>query len=151
MSRTAVSVDEARCLLGLTSEADEMEVTRAYRRRARSIHPDLNARADAAACFQALTDAYRVALGAAHPLPSTGAGRVPADAAPTAVEVEVDDAGGGAVHHDPPVFLTDITGRGSAAASGPSPSVAPVTAGPVIVRPSRAGGAGSRGSDGAWR
>ncbi len=46
--------------LGLTPAATPAEVRRAYRRLARTLHPDVNSRADAAAAFATLQAAYAV-------------------------------------------------------------------------------------------
>lgn len=49
----------ALAVLGLTWEATPAQVTAAYRRLARTTHPDRCADEDAGARFAALTDAYR--------------------------------------------------------------------------------------------
>jgi hypothetical protein len=61
-----VSVRQARELIGVTASADTAQVARAYRRRARHLHPDLNVEPDATEQFWVLQAAYRVALGAAR-------------------------------------------------------------------------------------
>jgi curved DNA-binding protein CbpA len=47
-------------LLGVPTDASAGEIRRAYRRLARQHHPDLNPRADGAARFAELADAYAV-------------------------------------------------------------------------------------------
>jgi hypothetical protein len=61
-----LSVREARELIGVAASADAAQVSRAYRRRARHLHPDLNIEPDATEQFCALQAAYRVALAAAR-------------------------------------------------------------------------------------
>lgn len=59
------AVRRARELLEVAQEADAPELTRAYRRQARRVHPDLSADPEATGQFQALHAAYQVALRAA--------------------------------------------------------------------------------------
>ena len=59
------TVRSALALLGLSEGAPRAAVTQAYRRLALTTHPDLSDAADAAARFDALTDAYRRVLAAA--------------------------------------------------------------------------------------
>jgi curved DNA-binding protein CbpA len=47
-------------LLGVAPDASQPDLARAYRRRARELHPDLAATQDAADTFNALTQAYRL-------------------------------------------------------------------------------------------
>jgi hypothetical protein len=61
-----LSVRQARELIGVAASADAAQVARAYRRRARHLHPDLNVEPDATKQFWALQAAYRVALAAAR-------------------------------------------------------------------------------------
>lgn len=61
-----LSVHQARELIGVAASADAAQVARAYRRRARHLHPDLNVEPDATEQFWALQAAYRVALAAAR-------------------------------------------------------------------------------------
>ena len=53
---------EARALLGVPPDADSTQVVRAYRRRARAVHPDVSSEQDAGARFSALSAAYRVLM-----------------------------------------------------------------------------------------
>lgn len=59
-----LTVTAALALLGLDESADRQAVTRAYRRLARSTHPDRSDTADAAGQFDTITAAYRRALDA---------------------------------------------------------------------------------------
>jgi len=59
------AVRSARALLGVTADADAPELTRAYRQRARCLHPDLSTDPEATYRFQGLNAAYRLALDAA--------------------------------------------------------------------------------------
>lgn len=61
-----LSVRQARELIGVPASADTAQVARAYRRRARHLHPDLNIEPDATEQFWVLQAAYRVALAAAR-------------------------------------------------------------------------------------
>ena len=54
----------ARALLGVRADADVAELTRAYRRRARTLHPDRNPDPEATQRFQALNSAYRLMVDA---------------------------------------------------------------------------------------
>lgn len=58
---------EARAMLGVSPDADSAQIVRAYRRRARSVHPDVSTEADAGAQFSALWTAYQLLLETAHP------------------------------------------------------------------------------------
>jgi len=68
MSR--VTDSEAEQLLGVTPGASPGELTRAYRRLARRIHPDVTDDPAAAEQFRALTAAYQRLLAAAPGPPS---------------------------------------------------------------------------------
>jgi len=59
------TVRTARALLGVTADADAPELTRAYWRQARRLHPDLSTDPDATEQFRSLHAAYRLALQAA--------------------------------------------------------------------------------------
>jgi hypothetical protein len=56
---------EARALLGVSPDADAAQIVRAYRRRARVVHPDVSTEQGAAAQFSALRAAYQLLLGTA--------------------------------------------------------------------------------------
>jgi DnaJ domain len=60
------SASEARAVLGLSAVATPAQVTTAFRRHARQVHPDVSAARDAAGRFAALVAAYDVALQAAQ-------------------------------------------------------------------------------------
>jgi DnaJ-like protein len=66
------TVRSARQLLGVAAEADASELTRAYWRQARRLHPDLSSDPEATEQFRALHAAYRLALLAA---PDAGSSR----------------------------------------------------------------------------
>lgn len=99
----------ARELLGVTADAEVRDVTRAYRRRARGLHPDRSADPEATQQFQALHAAYRLALAAA--LASTPPGTPPGTSRGTppdtaqATDAPADDGVwvvAGPVHVQPP-------------------------------------------------
>jgi hypothetical protein len=106
-------------LLGLGVDPDLAEITRAYRRQARDTHPDVSATPDAAARFEALSDAYQVAVEATRQgeiaPPRTASRPQPAPRRPV-TELTPDDRWFNTLRH------------GSA----------PLVAGPVRVQPSPA-------------
>lgn len=57
---------EARAMLGVSPDADSAQIVRAYRRRARAVHPDVSTEQDAGAQFSALSAAYQLLLETAH-------------------------------------------------------------------------------------
>ena len=63
------AVRRARKLLGVAVDAKAPELTRAYWRQARQLHPDLSADPQATEHFRALHAAYRLALRAASLTP----------------------------------------------------------------------------------
>jgi molecular chaperone DnaJ len=63
------AVRSARELLGVTEETEIPELTRAYRRQARHLHPDVSSSPSATAQFQRLQAAYQIALRAARRTP----------------------------------------------------------------------------------
>ncbi|PVG83626.1 hypothetical protein DDE18_04660 [Nocardioides gansuensis] len=65
MGAENLTLKAALALLGLDEGADRDAVIRAYRRLARTTHPDLSDAADAAGKFDSLTAAYRRALDTA--------------------------------------------------------------------------------------
>jgi hypothetical protein len=113
----AAALRSARALLGVTADVDATELTRAYWRRARCLHPDLSADPEATEQFRALHAAYRLALEAALDPPSPATASSPAPVRPTP--------------------------RSTAVTVSPSAAVPPsydgvwVVAGPVQVRPPR--------------
>jgi len=122
----------ARELLGVTAKADVGELTRAYRRAARGLHPDLSSDPEATQQFQALLTAYQLALQAAlqDQAPATDPG---------------SEANGPGPHHEPNPDIgasaptrarvtlgTDAGARTSAWGDGVW-----VVAGPVHVEPAR--------------
>ena len=58
----AGALRRARAVLEVAADADVSELTRAYWRQARRLHPDRSSDPDANQQFQALHDAYRLAL-----------------------------------------------------------------------------------------
>jgi hypothetical protein len=64
------AVRRARELLGVAQEAGAPELTRAYWRQARRLHPDLSPDPEATEQFQALHAAYQLALHALQKPPS---------------------------------------------------------------------------------
>lgn len=70
MNRRAV---EAFQLLGIPRDSDRDAIAHAYRRLARSLHPDVSCDADAAQRFAELTEAYRIATAAPRTVGGTGA------------------------------------------------------------------------------
>ena len=86
MDDTAAQRTAALAALGLAPDATPAEVTSAYRRLARAIHPDHSAHDDAGARFALLAEAYRTArqvarqvegAAAPHPAPHAAADRAP--------------------------------------------------------------------------
>lgn len=65
MGHADPNVRAAFALLGLRPDADQLAVAAAYRRLARTTHPDVSPEHDAAERFTALAAAYRQALAAA--------------------------------------------------------------------------------------
>jgi hypothetical protein len=70
----AGALRRARALPEVPADADDVELTRAYWRQARRLHPDRSSDPQATQQFQALHDAYRLILDAApdaarHPPP----------------------------------------------------------------------------------
>jgi hypothetical protein len=62
MSDRNPATREAREMLGVSPRADSAEIARAYRRRARDVHPDVSTDEDAGAQFSALLAAYQLLL-----------------------------------------------------------------------------------------
>jgi len=63
-STASSSLSSAFARLGVTPGAEPHELTRAYWRQARRLHPDVNSDPGATAQFQALCSAYRLAFEA---------------------------------------------------------------------------------------
>ncbi|WP_425464514.1 J domain-containing protein [Nocardioides eburneiflavus] len=53
-------------MLGVSPDADPAQIVRAYRRRARTVHPDVSTELDAGAQFSALWAAYQLLLETAR-------------------------------------------------------------------------------------
>ena len=109
-------VRAAWAALGLGLDPDLTEITRAYRRLARDTHPDVSATPDAAARFDALSEAYQVAVQASERQ----------QVAPQRPEPVTH-----AAPREPATVLTDDGWWGSVRRSD-----APLVAGPVRVQPS---------------
>lgn len=126
------SVQAARDLLGVASDADRAQVARAYRRQARRFHPDLSLEPYATERFWALQAAYHLALDAAGEaaqpdIPTATAGPVPTDPTPAA-QVPVD-------HRDPTVVLATSPASEVPASTSPGRRDLPwLVAGPVHVQ-----------------
>jgi hypothetical protein len=142
------SVRAARDLLGVAADADPAQLARAYRRRARRLHPDISLEPDATERFWALQAAYHLALEAAPGAapdaarPTTSMATTSTTAAPITIE-----------HRDPTVSLGTSPTRGFPAATrnGVRRHVAWLVAGPVHVEPAHraVSGAASPTSPGA--
>jgi hypothetical protein len=122
----------ARELLGVTAGADVGELTRAYRRAARDLHPDLSSDPEATQQFQALLTAYHLALGAAlrDQAPATHLGSAVNDAGPR--HEPNPDIGASPPTRARVTLGTDAGARMSAHSDGVW-----VVAGPVHVEPSQ--------------
>ncbi len=79
----AISRVAAFAILGLSGDATHDQISRAYRRMAREVHPDRCAAPDAARRFGELREAYQQAL---RPEPADAAASVPASAPAPAPE-----------------------------------------------------------------
>ena len=66
MQRESAPLRAAWAVLGVPAGPTSDQVTRAYRRLARSTHPDVSTNADAAARFDDVTNAYRLAVEVAR-------------------------------------------------------------------------------------
>ncbi len=128
-SPAGAALARALAQLGVTAAADPHQLTRAYWRRARRLHPDVNSDPEAAEQFEALCAAYRLVLEARAQGPSdsslgrrSGAGMVDPRLAPV-VCVETAGARSGALD-----FLAAV----GAAATRPGTGVW-LVAGPVHV------------------
>lgn len=64
MATGKLSLRDARALLGVAPTATRAQVTSAFRRQAKALHPDVNTIRSAATRFDALVAAYEVALPA---------------------------------------------------------------------------------------
>jgi hypothetical protein len=126
------AVQGARELLGVPADADVAEVTRAYWRQARRLHPDLCPDPEATTQFQGLQVAYRVALRAAHRLATS---TPPSDVVPVS-DSSFRGPGPNATATDAPVPGATGWLTLSARRMWPPDDVW-VVAGPVHVRPAR--------------
>lgn len=135
----------ARELLGVTADAEVRDLRRAYRRRARGLHPDRSADPEATQQFQALHAAYRLALAAA--LASTPPGTPPGTAPGTAPATDPPAARGSSRPASVPTSgprRVRLRAGGSAAGpdafdgvTGAADDGVWVVAGPVHVQPPR--------------
>jgi hypothetical protein len=115
-----LALRSARAILGVTAESDQAAVARAYRRRARRLHPDVSPEPDASEQFSKLHAAYRLAAAA---IPTTP----PPNLARRGARPE------GTVRRD----ATPTTRVPEGPGPGPANDVW-MTAGPVRVSPHRA-------------
>ena len=76
------ALQSASALLGVPADADLPELTRAYWRQARTLHPDRNSDPEATQQFQALNAAYRLMVDAVLPRPPAAVVPPPAPPAP---------------------------------------------------------------------
>jgi DnaJ-like protein len=122
----------ARELLGVTDGADVGELTRAYRRAARDLHPDLSSDPEATQQFQALLTAYQLAVEAAlqDTAPATDPDPAVNDSGPR--HEPNADIGASPPTRDRVTLGTDAGARMSARGDGVW-----VVAGPVHVEPAR--------------
>lgn len=111
---------EARAMLGVSPDADSAQIVRAYRRRARTVHPDVSTELDAGAQFSALGAAYQLLLEAAR---EPGRARAGDDQGPVVRP-----------HRRRWVPTPDLVGGRP---GGAGPSIAWLVAGPVRVQPPR--------------
>lgn len=119
----------ALTVLGLAADADRDEVTRAYRRLARTTHPDVSGDPDAAARFDALSHAYQLALEA------IGRRDTPSrlEAGQREAQRPATSAG-----QDGSYILGEVGVAASPWTPRPrAPRNAPIVAGPVVLRPLR--------------
>jgi hypothetical protein len=123
----------AWALLGVTDDADVPELTRAYRRRARGLHPDRSSDPQATQQFQALHTAYRLALDAAihTSAPAADSSRRRDGSWPAAPEASMTARGMASSGVGASPDHRSSVGR---ATQGPDDGVW-VVAGPVVVRP----------------
>jgi DnaJ-class molecular chaperone len=130
MSLTDPVLQAAR-VLGVPLNADPVQVTHAYRDRARRLHPDVSKDPDAHTQFVSLQAAYRIALDEARQRLRTRRG----EAAPDATSTPGDCRG-----------ATVVLETCTTAASHPvvtGTDAAWLLVGPVMVQPFRAGGVDS--------
>jgi curved DNA-binding protein CbpA len=104
-------------LLGVTPDASQLELARAYRRRARELHPDVAAGADDES-FTAVTRAYRLVRDPARRA-AYDAHHDPNDSAPNAISIPVR-------HVAQPIPLRPLSTH---------PPRPPIMAGPTYVSP----------------
>jgi hypothetical protein len=135
-----LTVSAALALLGLPDDADRDAITSAYRRLARTTHPDRSGAADAAARFDNLTAAYRRALDPGPTTSATAPTAPPTAAtAPTAPPTAATASAAPRVvtrtpHRRGPAFVVSIGVRGPV---GPIIIVGPARVDPTSTRQSR--------------
>jgi hypothetical protein len=122
---------EAFRVLGIPSDSDRAAVTRAYRRRARSVHPDVSTDPGAADRFAALAAAYRLARAVPEVRPDLPSGD---RRAPRTTVSGWDDVGEG-WRATSRRWLWESPSPGVRGQAWASP---PIVAGPVVIRPSEA-------------
>ena len=122
MDDTAAQRTAALAALGLAPDATPAEVTSAYRRLARAVHPDRSAHDDAGARFALLAEAYRTARQVARQVEGAAAPHTAPHAAPHAAADRAPE----------PPGARAAAPRPATAATASTP---PIVVGPVHVTP----------------
>ncbi|HEY7043151.1 MAG TPA: DnaJ domain-containing protein [Nocardioidaceae bacterium] len=132
MHRLDPALQTALELLDVGADANPGQVAEAYRRKARTAHPDVNDAPDAVASFQDLAAAYRIALEAARRHETAERIRIGTSGLrpPDETLVGADDV---PTHHDPPLVLGVVEDQ--PAPRGRSATSTPLVAGPVVIHP----------------
>jgi hypothetical protein len=148
--RRVAALQSARSLLGVPADADLPELTRAYWRQARTLHPDRNSNPEATQQFQNLNAAYRLIVDSLQHRPPAAvvpppAPRAPRMARPTTGGRESADPASSRSQRSSPTHVTRSP-HASTASTGPRPFRPVVSAtddgvwvmaGPVHVQPPR--------------
>jgi curved DNA-binding protein CbpA len=127
MQRPDAELRAARELLGVSVDDNPLQVTHAFRRRARDTHPDVSAAPDAATQFEAIRAAYRIALEAARRREALSVAPPPSQRSPAD---RVPDAGRSRdVSATAPLLIR------TRSAHDDGRQVPPLVAGPVVIQP----------------
>ena len=139
----AGALRRAHALLEVSADVDVAELTRAYWRQARRLHPDRSVDPQATQQFQALHDAYRLILDASLERALHASGDQQSRHGKSSQTVGTS-AGGNRISRDPPSRdqtrpgQPSVTGPAAVDAAGPAlPDGLWVVAGPVHVQPPR--------------